>query len=374
MNELALFGGAGGGILAGKLLGWRCVCAVERDAYAAAVLAQRQTDGCLEAFPIWSDVETFDGRPWRGIVDVVSGGFPCTDISCAGKGAGIEGEHSGLWREMARIVGEVRPRYVFVENSPMLVGRGLARVLGDLAALGYDAKWCVLGAVDAGAPHKRDRIWIVAHARCERGDGRRGECGGSEKAGPCDRTARPGEHSVDVANAEEPGTGRIAVGNEPPIADPFYRGQNVANAARQQDDERERGSMAEAACGRGCEHAAVESGGADGPDAIGERLESIEPAGTASRPTGGPGDECDYGWWQSEPRLGGMAHGLAAGMDEFATDAEGNLARVATGIPNRADRLKAIGNGQVPAVAVMAWKILTESESDDVDQVDRIDK
>jgi hypothetical protein len=108
MRELALFAGAGGGILGGKLLGWRTVCAVEWDAYAASVLVARQNDGCLEAFPVWDNVETFDGRPWRGLVDVVSGGFPCTDISSAGKGAGIDGEASGMWRHMARIVGEVR--------------------------------------------------------------------------------------------------------------------------------------------------------------------------------------------------------------------------------------------------------------------------
>jgi len=77
VNELALFAGAGGGILGGHLLGWRTVCAVERDAYAAQILAQRQTDGLLPPFPIWSDVCSFDGRPWRGLVDVVSGGFPC---------------------------------------------------------------------------------------------------------------------------------------------------------------------------------------------------------------------------------------------------------------------------------------------------------
>ena len=85
MNELALFAGAGGGVLASYLLGWRTVCAVERDAYAAQVLAQRQNDGILEAFPIWSDITTFDGKPWQGIVDVISGGFPCQDISSAGK-------------------------------------------------------------------------------------------------------------------------------------------------------------------------------------------------------------------------------------------------------------------------------------------------
>ena len=161
MNELALFAGAGGGILGGSLLGWRTVCAVERDAYAAQVLAQRQNDGALPAFPIWSDVCSFDGRPWRGIVDVVSGGFPCQDISSAGKGAGIEGTRSGLWREMARIIGEVRPRFVFVENSPLLVSRGLAVVISDLASLGYDARWMCLSAGECGANHERDRLWLV---------------------------------------------------------------------------------------------------------------------------------------------------------------------------------------------------------------------
>ena len=164
MYELALFAGAGGGILAGKQLGWRTVCAVERDAYAASVLAQRQNDGLLEPFPIWSDVSTFDGKPWKGIVDVVSGGFPCQDISTAGRGAGIKGKRSGLWSEFARIIGEVLPRYAFIENSPALTVRGLDRVLCDLAQMGFDARWCVIGADAVGLPHKRARIWVVADA------------------------------------------------------------------------------------------------------------------------------------------------------------------------------------------------------------------
>ena len=163
MNELALFAGAGGGILGGKLLGWRTVCAVEWEPYPASVLCARQNDGLLPPFPIWDDIQTFDGRPWRGIVDVVSGGFPCQDISVAGKGDGLDGERSGLWKEMARVICEVRPRFVFVENSPMLTSRGLGRVLGDLASMGFDARWGVLGAADVGAPHYRDRIWIVAY-------------------------------------------------------------------------------------------------------------------------------------------------------------------------------------------------------------------
>jgi DNA (cytosine-5)-methyltransferase 1 len=164
MNELALFAGAGGGILGGHLLGWRTVCAVERDAYAAQVLAQRQNDRALRPFPIWSDVTTFDGTAWRGIIDVVSGGFPCQDISVAGTGMGLEGERSGLWSEFFRIVGEVRPRYVFIENSPALVARGLDRVLADLASIGFDARWSSLSASQLGACHQRDRAWIVAYS------------------------------------------------------------------------------------------------------------------------------------------------------------------------------------------------------------------
>ena len=168
MNELALFAGAGGGILGGRLLGWRTVCAVELDSYARNVLLTRQADGCLDRFPIWDDVRTFDGTRWRGTVDIISGGFPCQDISAAGKGAGITGAKSGLWSHMARIIGEVRPRFVFVENSPLLVSRGLALVLGDLAAMGYDARWGVLGAEHAGAPHKRHRLWIMAYSFSQR--------------------------------------------------------------------------------------------------------------------------------------------------------------------------------------------------------------
>lgn len=162
LRELALFAGAGGGILGGHLLGWRTVCAVERDAYAASILAARQNDGCIKPFPIWSDVTSFDGRPWRGIVDVLSAGFPCTNISSAGKGGGLEGEESGLYHQIPRIIRDSEPGEVWLENSPMLTSRGLGTVLCDLATLGYDARWCVLGAADVGFEHVRKRIWIRA--------------------------------------------------------------------------------------------------------------------------------------------------------------------------------------------------------------------
>ena len=188
LRELALFAGAGGGILGGKLLGWRTVCAVERDAYAAQVLAQRQNDGILPPFPIWSDVESFDGRPWRGIVDVVSGGFPCQDISSArsnnhinGQIPGIEGSRSSMWKHMARIIGEVRPRYAFVENSGHLVSRGLAVVISDLAEVGYGCRWGVFYAGACGAEHVRPRLFILAYPDLPQRQRRRIPCGIHQK-------------------------------------------------------------------------------------------------------------------------------------------------------------------------------------------------
>jgi DNA (cytosine-5)-methyltransferase 1 len=162
VNELHLFAGAGGGILGGELLGHKCVCAVEIEEYPRRVLLQRQRDGMLPKFPIWDDIRTFNGEQWKGIVDIVCGGFPCQDISVAGKGKGIEGKKSSLWGEMGRVIGEIRPKFAFMENSPALTSRGLGRVLGDLAEMGYNARWCVLGAGHVGATHARERIWILA--------------------------------------------------------------------------------------------------------------------------------------------------------------------------------------------------------------------
>tara|TARA_R100001039_G_C1854802_1_gene117777 strand:- start:23170 stop:23883 length:714 start_codon:yes stop_codon:yes gene_type:complete len=221
MNVLELFAGAGGGILGSQLLGHRTVCAVEYDRYAASVLMQRQNDGILPPFPIWDEVRTFRGEPWRGIVDCVSGGFPCQDISSAGKGAGIEGEKSGLWSEMFRIVSEIRPSFVFVENSDRLVSRGLGRVLGDLASIGYDSEWMRLRASECGANHVRPRLWVLAHAnsaQLERGSLSSGiyeedtnfsyTCWGKDKPG-VDRMANALAHRVDRLKAI--GNGQVPI-------------------------------------------------------------------------------------------------------------------------------------------------------------------
>jgi len=165
MNELHLFAGCGGGILGGILLGHTCVCAVEIEAYRRSTLLQRQRDGMLPQFPIWDDVRTFDGTPWSGTVDCVCGGFPCQDISSANTNAvGITGPKSGLWKEYKRIVKEIKPPLVFIENSPMLRLRGLEVVLEDLAEIGYDATWDIFSAAFSGADHIRKRMFILAYS------------------------------------------------------------------------------------------------------------------------------------------------------------------------------------------------------------------
>ena len=171
VNELALFAGGGGSILAGKLLGWRTVCAVEIDSYARSILLARQRDGILEPFPVWDDVTTFDGKPWSGSVDVITAGFPCQDISICGRGEGITGSRSGLWKEAGRIIGEVLPRFILLENSTMLTRRGLGVVLGDLADIGFNAEWGVFSAAACGAAHRRERIYILAYADGEQLEG-----------------------------------------------------------------------------------------------------------------------------------------------------------------------------------------------------------
>jgi len=262
MNELALFAGAGGGILGGHLLGWRTVCAVEWEPYPASVLCARQNDGLLPSFPIWDDVQTFDGKPWQGIVDVVSGGFPCQDISSAGKGKGIEGERSGMWKEMARIIHEVRPKFVFVENSPMLASRGLGVVLADLAKMGFDARWGVLGAANVGANHERGRMWISARQREFLSHSKYNWSGWWKQ-----QSESPQEAQSRMANTIK------------------------LRTQRQSKNKRESSEWI------------------DSP-----------------------------GWWKTEPNVGRVVDGLAFGMD----------------------RLKAIGNGQVPLCAAVAWELLNE--------------
>lgn len=160
MKVLHLFAGAGGSHLVGERLGWESVGSVELNPYCQAVLRNNTPNENIH-----DDIRTFSATHLLGRLDGICGGFPCQDISAAGRGAGISGERSGLWKEFARVIRESQPSWVFIENSPLLRTRGLEVVLEDLAALRYDAEWATYRASDVGAPHKRDRMWILAYAR-----------------------------------------------------------------------------------------------------------------------------------------------------------------------------------------------------------------
>jgi DNA (cytosine-5)-methyltransferase 1 len=158
INELALFAGAGGGLLASGLLGWRTACAVEIEPYAIAVLTQRQNEGLLSVFPIWDNIRTFRGEPWRGIINLVSGGFPCQAFSTATHGKSTADD---LWPEMYRVIQEIRPKLVFAENVSI---KAITKAATDCRKSGYRTKTLALSAADMGADHNRSRYWLIAYS------------------------------------------------------------------------------------------------------------------------------------------------------------------------------------------------------------------
>ena len=166
LHELALFAGAGGGILGGKLLGWRTVCAVEVNPYCRGILVRRQNEGVIEPFPIWDDVRTFDADEWAGSVDLVSSGFPCQRHSTIGNIHGSE--YFDGWPDTARIVKGCQPRFVWIENVPGVLRHGWDVVLLALADLGYDVRWGVFSCLDAAtnAPQQGKRLFALATASC----------------------------------------------------------------------------------------------------------------------------------------------------------------------------------------------------------------
>lgn len=216
MRELSLFTGAGGGILGSVLLGHRIIGAVEQDEYCCRVLEQRQRDGVLEPFPIFqTDIRDFVRTGYAGLYkgrcDLVSGGFPCQPFSLAGKQRGAD-DPRNMWPATMECISVVRPQYALLENVPGLLTSGyFGRILGDLAESGYDARWRILSAAELGAPHKRDRLWIVAHAsgeRCEPGaEERRAvrDNNGHDSGAQCGRheqQSRAGGGGAHVAHAD----------------------------------------------------------------------------------------------------------------------------------------------------------------------------
>jgi DNA (cytosine-5)-methyltransferase 1 len=284
MNSLSLFSGAGGGLLAEKyLLNWRSIGYVEYNIYCQKVIAQRIKDGFLDEAPIFGDIDHFiksgAAKKYAGYIDVLTAGFPCQPFSVAGKKKGQDDERN-KWPQTLQCIRDVRPRYAFLENVPGLLNSGyFGEILSSLAEAGFNARWCVLGADDVGAPHRRKRLWILAHP-----------------------------NSLNQRAWEEP---RQSEGN-PSGECPSDSSEDVAHSVSDSE---------------GSAHGSKAWGGFE----RWENEDIKEWYEVGGNPTNFSGQ------WAIEPNVGRVAHGVAS----------------------RVDRLKAIGNGQVPRVAATAWKLLS---------------
>ena len=258
---------------------------------------------------------------------IITGGFPCQDISVAGKGAGIRGQRSGLWFEMWRIIRDLRPRFAIMENVGALAVRGLTDVLGSLTEIGYDAEWQDIRAQDMGAPHRRERIWIVAYPGCINDNRRSSECGGQEKTRSFNRTSRSNEYSINVADSkcfrqsqsersEQDERGRF-INSGQTMAD--TEGQHERRLSEREIEKKSR----------------PERRGQDVSDDDGQRCKTERPA--ESIQTEYYTTKC-RDWWSFEPDVGRVAHG----------------------IPRRVDRLKGLGNSIVPQIAELLFRQIKE--------------
>jgi DNA (cytosine-5)-methyltransferase 1 len=317
LRVLSLFSGIGGFDLGlERTGGFRTVAFCEIDAFCRAVLAQH-----WPLVPCYDDVRGLTAERLRadGIaVDVIVGGFPCQDVSAAGKGRGLDGERSGLWFEFARLVGELRPRYAIVENVSALLGRGFDRVLGSLATLGYDAEWHCIPAAAVGAPHRRDRVWIIAHIQT---DAQRSDANGV-------RPHHPPMHEQGVAVELR----HEQVGDAEPV------GYDVADADGEPRREGRQGDAAQGSRGRNADRGGVGAGLADagGAGLPAPKREILCPA--RWREERRAAAEC--GWWAVEPDVGRVAHG----------------------IPARVDRLRSLGNAVVPQIPEVIGNAILDAE------------
>ena len=348
-NGLALCAGYGGLELGMRLaLGgsYRTVGVVERDLVAAGVLAARMAEGSLEPAPIWDDVTTFNGAGWRGCVDIVTAGFPCQPFSVAGKRKGLDDER-WIWPDIARIIGEVGPRYVFLENVPGLIRHGLGHVLGSLAEMGFDAEWGCFSAAEMGAPHKRERVFVLAYRDGERESQPEGADGDQRRrAGHCrSAVANPNGERQQERRTAEPARAQYAsaeCGSEF-VADADGGGRwptvRVDSAS---------GALSQAVGGEGD----VVSGAAGGhvADADKPRFDigtEAERGGQSVRSGGlfppGPGDRTG---WQA--------------YLEHSPETEPAVCFPPDGDPGRMDELFLLGNGVVPIVAAYAFVVLAQ--------------
>jgi len=314
MNGISLCAGIGGIDISLKIaLGdaYRTVCYVELNSFSASLLVARMEDSSLDRAPIWDDIGTFDGRRWRGKVDLISAGFPCPPFSTAGRRKGSEDDR-WLWPQIKRIVCEVAPEWVFLENVRGLLschaGREFGEILGDLASLGYDAEWDVFRARDVGATHLRGRVFILAHPSVSR------------------RSRRP-----ISKNHEEERQGRRA------SHAPRNRGTvGDAQGARAHEQEREGESHSSRADERlGHSH---ESG-------LEGRLEPEE-----------DGDELET--WPPGPKERDRWERILSKRSDIAPATQPPIRGVADGVPSRMDRICALGNAVVPMVGAVAFAVL----------------
>jgi DNA (cytosine-5)-methyltransferase 1 len=216
INVISLCSGVGGLDLGVELAtggAARVVCHVEREAFAAAILAARMEDEAVAAAPVWSDLRTFDGRPWRGVVDCITAGYPCQPFSFAG-GRGGESDPRHLWPQVARIIAEVEPGIVFCENVGGHLSLGFESVRDDLQAMGYRVAAGLFSAAEVGAPHRRERLFILAHCdgderrRCDSKPGRVTSSSGTQHRGTLAATigerGRGGCEREHAADADAP--------------------------------------------------------------------------------------------------------------------------------------------------------------------------
>lgn len=359
LNGLALCAGGGALDLGLQLaLGdaYRTVGYVERDSFAAATLVARMGDEALDRAPVWDDLGTFDGGPWRGLVDLVSAGFPCQPFSAAGQRKGLD-DARWLWPQVRRVVHEVGPAYIFVENVRGFLAQhgGLGTVLGDLADLGFDAEWEVLSAKSVGASHKRERFWLLAyshdlgreairwqpqhdgHAR-DHIDGSRG----APVAYAC-RSRRP-EVAGGAPADEGPHEGWATDGADQPVGG----GQDVAYAERIEGGERPEPDPLR---GRAGDAEQVGVGGRRVADTAGEGCEGRS---GGERAVSGPDEGCPLFPPYPDDR---DAWGAILGRHPSLEPA---LYRVADGVAHGVERSHLIGNGVVPLVAAAAFLRLAD--------------
>lgn len=360
MNGLALCAGVGGLELGLELaLGrnYATVAYCERDAYAAATLVARMEDQTLDCAPVWDDIETFDGKGFDRTISIVAAGFPCQDISVAGSGKGIDdGARSGLWTHVARIIGEVGCEFVFLENSPAITGRGLGRVLGDLADLGFDAEWDVFSAAALGAPHRRRRFYLVARRISH--PNRVGlrivtERGQRVARTPNRRNAKPADVGEELADANRKGLEGWSMRGRRRTNERFVGPHSSSLADADRIDDNGAGGTS----GRGNQPSDRSSEVGD-PDSGGCEVERESEHRNVVSASGNlangpdfyrqfpwpPGPEDEAGWRRYR-ELGGPLPAIRRGSN---------------GLAFRNDRLRCIGNGVVPQVAARAFVALAE--------------